>query len=210
MEVQGGPPVVAPAVRGADVVLVHLRQQRRAQHLHRHGDAGDGDGGGGEDQIAGALPEALRRRDEAPRHEPPQQQAEQVRQQDAGKEGRHRHQYLIHHRQGLIQRPAAVAGGEESQRDGQHHDQQKRQQGQKPRHGNFPLQHLAHRHTVIVRRAHVPPDEIPQPADVPLQKRAVQPQLLPQGLHPLRGGLFAQQLGGGVAGNDAKGQKGQK
>ena len=44
MTAQNGPPGVAPALGGADVVPAQFALDGAPQHFHRHGDAGDGDG----------------------------------------------------------------------------------------------------------------------------------------------------------------------
>ncbi len=52
--------------------------------------------------------------------------------------------------------------------------------------------HIRHRHMILVRSPEITADKMHQPLQIPLQKRSVQPQLLPQRREALRRGVRSE------------------
>ena len=132
------------------------------------------------------------------------------REQHAGEKRWNGHEHLIRNRQRLVKAAARVPGGEDAERDGDHHDQQKRQRRQKRRDRELPREHLGNGHGIAVGRAEVAAQRAKHPLAVPHEKRPVEPHLMTQRLDGLDGRVAAELIDGGVAGDNLEGQKREK
>ena len=167
----------APAERRANIVFVHLVQDRRAKHLHRHGNAGQGNGQSREEHVQKELSGAVVEGHKVSRHEDPQGDAEEETEQDAHKDRGDGHADLVEHRDEFIQPAPLPLRRQDAQRERGGHGDAEGHEDQRRRSRQLFHHHVFHGHVIAVRRAPVPPDEVGDPAAIPNQNRVVQAQL---------------------------------
>ena len=210
MAAQNGPPGIAAALSGTDVIALELVPDGAAQHLGGHGYAGDGNRQGGEDEVVEEFGPALGVGDELPGHKEPEGQTQDEAHDDAYEELGDAHEDLVNGREDVVEHLAADAAGHDAQGNGQRHRENERDQRQHRGHGQLVRQHLRHRQVIVVAGAEISMYEVGEPLPVADEHGPVQPQLGPEGGYLLRRGVHAQYLRGGITWDDGEGKEGEE
>ena len=195
------------AVGREHIVPLHLAENGAAQELYGFGGLRDRDGKGREEEVAEAAGDTLLKGDEFSGRKDFEQQAEKIGQQDAEEKGGHRHQDLVDGDADLPKGLALIAHQRNAERQAQRRDQDPAHHGQHRRYPHLAAQHLVYRHGIAVARPHVAAQKGSKPAQIAYKHIAVEAHGLAQGLGALGGIVAPEQHGGGIAGDNFKGEK---